>query len=78
MSQLSAPRLAWALAAALLGMVASSLQQTLLATATPAIVDDLGHPALFGWVSGLYLLASTVTLPFASVVTDRVGPAPCI
>ncbi|STD14330.1 putative transporter [Dermatophilus congolensis] len=62
-----------ALTTALLGMVASTLQQTLLATATPTIVTELGHPACYAWVTSAYLLTSTLVLPVAGIFTDRVG-----
>lgn len=76
MTAAAPPRVRAAVAAALVGMVASTLQQTLLATATPTIVAQLGHQGWYAWVSGAYLLASTLVLPVAGVVTDRVGARP--
>lgn len=69
-------RVVVALCAATVGMCASTLQQTLLATATPTIIGELGHRDAYAWVSGIYLLASTLVLPWAGVVTDRVGARP--
>lgn len=69
-------RVVVALCAATVGMCASTLQQTLLATATPTIIGELGHRDAYAWVSGIYLLASTLVLPWAGLVTDRVGVCP--
>lgn len=69
-------RVVMALCAAMLGMCASTLQQTLLATATPTIIAELGHPDAYAWVMGANLLASTLVLPWAGVVTDRIGARP--
>lgn len=69
-------RLTLAVSAALVGMCASTVQQSLLATATPTIVATLGHLGLYGWVSGLYLAASVAVLPVAGVLADRLGPRP--
>ncbi|MGV4374825.1 MFS transporter [Trueperella pyogenes] len=65
-----------ALGAALVGMTASAIQQSLLSTATPTVVDELGHRSAYGMVSGLYLVASVVTLPLAGALTDRLGARP--
>lgn len=57
----------------LLGMTASVLMQTLLATAMPQITADLGGLGLYSWVFGAYMLASTVTLPIFGQLADRHG-----
>ena len=64
------------LAAILTGITASVLMQTLLATAMPRIVDELGGQHLYGWVFASYLLASTVLLPVFAQLADRVGRRP--
>ena len=56
------------------GMAASGIMQTLLANATPRIVDELAAPELYGLVAGSYLIASTVTLPLFAQYADRLGP----
>ena len=56
------------------GMAASGIMQTLLANATPRIVDELAVPELYGLVAGSYLIASTVTLPLFAQYADRLGP----
>ena len=56
------------------GMAASGIMQTLLANATPRIVDELAAPELYGLVAGSYLIASTVALPLFAQYADRLGP----
>ncbi|HEX6029882.1 MAG TPA: MFS transporter [Tepidiformaceae bacterium] len=48
-----------------------------LATATvmPAVKDDLGGVALYGWAFSAFLLASLVGITFAGEQADRHGPA---
>ena len=48
-----------------------------LATATvmPAVRDDLGGTALYGWAFSAFLLASLVGITFAGEQADRHGPA---
>ncbi|QQY15477.1 MFS transporter [Cutibacterium avidum] len=64
------------LIAALCGMAASTLQQTLLASAAPTIVASYHRPTMYAWIPGCYLLTSALTLPWAGAITDRVGPRP--
>jgi MFS family permease len=49
------------------GLVA--IDSTILATAVPSIVNDLGGFAQFPWLFSIYLLAQAVT--------DRTGPTAC-
>lgn len=65
-----------AFAAAMLGMAGSMLFQTLLTTALPQITRELGDVELYPWVMGGYLIASTVMIPFAGPLADRLGPRP--
>lgn len=52
----------------------SALDQTIVATALPRIVDQLGHTNLYAWVATSFLLASTVSLPVAGRMADIVSP----
>lgn len=45
------------------GMLVSSLDQTIVSTAMPTIVGDLGGVAHMAWVTTAYLLASTLVMP---------------
>ncbi len=51
----------WLIIGALLaGMLLAALDQTIVSTALPTIVGDLGEPHHLSWVVTAYLLASTV------------------
>ena len=56
------------------GLVA--IDSTILATAVPAIVDDLGGFAQFPWLFSIYLLAQAVSVPIFAKFTDVVGRKP--
>lgn len=47
----------------MLGLLIASLDQTIVATALPTIVSDLGGLNQLSWVVTGYLLASTVSTP---------------
>ena len=49
--------------ALMLGMLLAALDQTIVATALPTIVGDLGGLNHLSWVVTAYLVASTVTTP---------------
>ncbi len=55
-------------------MFLSALDQTIVATALPRIVQDLGGTALYAWVATSYLLASTIALPIAGRLVDILSP----
>lgn len=52
----------------------AALDQTIVATALPKIVQELGGTTLYAWVATSYLLASTVALPIAGRLADMVSP----
>jgi len=47
----------------MLGMLLASLDQTIVATALPTIVGDLGGLDRLSWVVTAYILASTISTP---------------
>jgi len=57
----------------LVGMCASALMQTLVATSLPVIERDLGGMNLYSWVFGGYMLASTITIPLFARMADTLG-----
>src|SRR5690348_10390493 len=57
----------------LLGMLLASLDQTIVGTALPRIVADLGGLDHYAWVVTAYLLASTVTVPIYGKLSDIYG-----
>lgn len=58
------------------GLVA--IDSTILATAVPSIVSDLGGFAQFPWLFSVYLLAQAVSVPVYAKLSDTVGRKPII
>ncbi|MFE9764684.1 DHA2 family efflux MFS transporter permease subunit [Streptomyces sp. NPDC005808] len=59
--------------ALLLGMLIASLDQTIVSTALPTIVSDLGGMEHLSWVVTAYLLASTAATPLWGKLGDQYG-----
>lgn len=57
----------------LLGMLLASLDQTIVSTALPRIVGDLGGLTHLSWVVTAYLLASTASVPLYGKISDLYG-----
>ena len=57
-----------------IGLVA--IDATILATAVPAIVGDLGGFTQFPWLFSAYLLAQAVSVPMYGKVADIIGRKP--
>ncbi|MFB9377138.1 MDR family MFS transporter [Kineococcus gynurae] len=55
------------------GMLVSSLDQTIVSTAMPTIVGDLGGVSHMAWVTTAYLLASTLVMPVYGKFGDLFG-----
>src|SRR3954471_4353151 len=60
----------------LLAMLLASLDQTIVATALPTIVRDLGGLDQLSWVVTAYLLGATVTMPLWGRASDLYGRKP--
>src|SRR5512142_571527 len=60
-------------AALLLVLLLASLDQTIVSTALPTIVGDLGGLQHLSWVVTAYLLASTVSGPLYGKLGDLYG-----
>lgn len=56
------------------GLIA--IDSTILATAVPSIVADLGGFTQFPWLFSIYLLAQAVSVPIYSKLSDTVGRKP--
>lgn len=54
----------------LLAMFLSAIDQTIVATALPRIVEDLGGLSRYAWVITAYLVASTVLVPIYGKLAD--------
>ena len=59
--------------AVLLGMLLAALDQTIVATALPTVVADLGGAGHQSWVVTSYLLASTITTAVVGKLGDLFG-----
>ncbi len=59
--------------ALMLGMLLAALDQTIVSTALPTIVGDLGGLAHLSWVVTAYILASTVSTPLWGKLGDQYG-----
>ena len=58
------------------GLIA--MDATILATAVPSVVHDLGSYRQFPWLFSIYLLAQAVSVPIYSKLADTVGRKPII
>jgi len=58
------------------GMLLAALDQTIVATALPTIVGDLGGLKHLSWVVTAYLLASTASTPLYGKISDLYGRKP--
>ncbi|MFJ4340280.1 MFS transporter [Streptomyces sp. NPDC088915] len=65
-------------AALMLGMGLAAIDGTIVSTAVPQIVGDLGGLAVFSWLFSGYLLAVTVTLPVYGKLSDTFGRKPVL
>lgn len=63
-------------AALLLAMFMAAMETTVVATAMPTAVDELGGLPLYGWAFSAYLVAATVTQPIYGKLADLYGRKP--
>ena len=66
------------LAALMVSMALSAMDNTIVATAIPQVVRDLGGFTLFSWVFSAYLLTQTVTIPVYGKLADLWGRKPIL
>jgi EmrB/QacA subfamily drug resistance transporter len=64
------------LAAVILGMFMAAIEGTIIATAMPGIVADLGGFTLYSWVFSAYLLMQAVTILIYGKLSDLYGRKP--
>jgi len=64
------------LLALMLSMFLIAIDSTILSTAVPTIVRDLGGFALFPWLFSIYLLAQAATVPVYAKLADTFGRKP--
>jgi EmrB/QacA subfamily drug resistance transporter len=65
-------------AALMLTMALVAMDSTIISTAVPQIVGDLGGFSVFSWLFSGYLLAVTVTLPVYGKLADTYGRKPVL
>ncbi|MEU6036569.1 MDR family MFS transporter [Actinomadura sp. NPDC047616] len=68
----------WAFFALMLAGLMSSLDATVLGTALPTIVGELGGLDRIAWVSTAYVLATSVTVPLSGRLGDLFGRKPVL
>ena len=66
------------LGAVMLALFLGALDQTVVSTAMPKILTDLDGSALYTWVITIYLLTSTITVPFYGKLSDLFGRKPLL
>ncbi len=66
------------LGAILLALLLGALDQTIVGTALPRIVTDLQGNDLYTWVVAIYLLTSTISVPFYGKLSDFYGRKPML
>jgi len=57
----------------LMGILLGSLDQTIVATAGPTIISDLGGLSVYAWVFSAYILTQTVSMPIFGKLSDLYG-----
>ncbi|MCM8750347.1 MFS transporter [Thermomicrobiaceae bacterium CFH 74404] len=72
-ASLSRERRWFVVAGVLLGMLLSSLDQTVVGTAMPRIIAELNGLNHYSWVFTAYMLASTVSIPIYGKLSDLYG-----
>ena len=72
-SQLSSREVVLTMTGAMFAMFLAVLGQTVVVTAMPRIIADLGGFDRYTWVAAAYLVASTVAIPIAGRLTDIYG-----
>ena len=64
--------------AIMMGLFLGALDQTIVAVALPTIVTQLGGQELLTWTITIYLLTSTITVPFYGKLSDLYGRKPLL
>ena len=75
------PRLAYrrpVLIALMTSMALAAMDTTIVSTAIPQVVRDLGGFSLFSWVFSSYLLTQTVSIPVQGRLADQWGRKPVL
>ncbi|MDH5160665.1 MDR family MFS transporter [Heyndrickxia oleronia] len=57
----------------IIGLIFSELDETVVNTAMPTIIRDLGGLSMYGWVAGVYMLALSAFMPILGKLADLFG-----
>ncbi|MBX5467116.1 MAG: MFS transporter [Firmicutes bacterium] len=71
-------RRGYVLGGIILTLALSAMDSTIVATAIPSIVRDLGGFSLFPWVFSVYLLVQSATIPLYGKLSDLYGRKPVL
>jgi EmrB/QacA subfamily drug resistance transporter len=63
----------WLIAGLIIAMLFAALEGTIVGTAMPRIVGDLGGLSLMTWLTTAYMLTSTTVVPIAGKLADLMG-----
>lgn len=66
----------WVLASMVIGIFMTAIEATVVATAIPSIVGDLGGFRLFSWLFSIYMLTQAATVPLYGKLADLYGRKP--
>lgn len=73
---MSRTRIILTTAGIMLGLFMASMEATVIATAMPTIVSQLGGLAIYSWAFSVYMLATTTTVPIYGKLSDIYGRRP--
>ena len=73
LTRLTWSRIVFSVSGMLLALLMAALDQTIVATALPRIVSDIGGLDQFAWVFTAYMLASTTSIPIMGKLSDIYG-----
>jgi EmrB/QacA subfamily drug resistance transporter len=63
----------WTMVGVSLAMLLSALDQTIVGTAMPRIISDLGGFNQYAWVTSIYMITSAITVPIVGKLSDMYG-----
>lgn len=72
-TKLTPKQIRWILTGLMLGLLLSSLDQTIVSTAMPTVIADLHGLSLYSWVFSIYMLTSTTSVPIFGKLADLYG-----
>ena len=73
LSSLPRTRIVLSVTGMLMAMMLAAIDQTIVATALPSVVADLGGFGQFAWVFTAYMLAATTSIPIMGKLSDLYG-----